>query len=54
MQTRQELRERIAQLEEENEELLDVIENINSLTQGVVEDESEDDDDLADDDDVAE
>lgn len=50
MQTRQELRERIAQLEEENEELLDVIENINSLTQGVVEDESEEDDDLAVDD----
>jgi len=45
MQTRKELRERIAQLEEENEELLDVIENINSLTQDVVESEEDEDED---------
>ena len=39
--TRKELRDRITELEEQNEELLDVIENISSLTKDVVEEEEE-------------
>ena len=49
METRRELRERISELEKQNEELLDVIENIGQLAQDAVEEEPEDSDEETDD-----
>jgi hypothetical protein len=45
METRKQLRERISELEGQNEELLDVIESIGQLAQEAVEEEPEVDED---------